>query len=316
MSKDKVMGILMDPISQISYRKDTTLALLEAAQRQGWRLLYLEPDDLHVRGAEVVMSARPLEVRMDADNWFSLGQRRDVHPSDMRALLMRKDPPFNMEFVYFTYLLEVLERQGVAVINRPSGLRDLNEKAALVYCAEVAPEFIISRNMAELAAFAQEQGGAVLKPLDGMGGQSIYRLRPGDTNVPVILEDMTQYGQRTVMAQQFVPEISEGDRRVFVIAGKVADMMLVRRAAAGELRGNLAAGGQGEVMSIGATEKHIAQVVAPLLKQKGILFAGLDVIGKYLTEINVTSPTGLREVAAAGHDLAADVVMAVEMTSA
>ena len=312
MNKNKVMGVLMDPIGDIHYRKDSTLALLLAAQQRGWQLRYLEPADLRVEGDRAVMQARPLQVRMDPTDWFSLGESERLSADDMQVLLMRKDPPFDMEFIFGTYLLEVLQQQGVRIVNNPTSLRDLNEKAALVHFADLAPDFVISRNMAELAAFAEARGGAVLKPLDGMGGQSIYRIRPDDTNTPVILEDLSARGTRTLMAQQYIEQIADGDRRVFVVAGKPAEVMLVRRPAAGELRGNLAAGAQGEVLPLGDTERRIALAVAPELQRRGVLFSGLDIIGDYLSEVNVTSPTGLREAAAAGHDLADDIIAAIE----
>ena len=314
MSDKGLMAVLMDPISQVDYKKDTTLLLLAAARDMGWELLYMEPSDLVGTGGaqELFLRGRPLEVRIDSQDWFELGEPQKVPAGQVQTLQMRKDPPFNMEFVYATYLLEALSAAGVRVVNRPSSLRDLNEKAALLHFADQAPDFLISCNMADLAAFAEQYGGAVVKPLDGMGGQSIYRLVPGDTNLPVILEDITAQGTRTVMVQQHLSEIADGDRRVFLIDGEPAQHMLVRHPAKGEMRGNMAAGASTEVLPLGQAEERIARVVGPELKRRGVLFAGLDIIGNYLTEVNITSPTGLRQLQRAGHDLSGEIIAALD----
>lgn len=304
--------VLMDSIAGIGFKKDSTLAMLDAAQRRGWELWYMEQSDLQMQGAQVQMRVRPLQVRMNPSDWFTLGEPIYCGAKDADVLLMRKDPPFDMEFIYTNYALIAAATDGLRVYNNPQALCLLNEKAALVYFADLAPPFAISRHIPDLLDFVRQQGDAVVKPLDSMGGRSIYRLRSGDSNVPVILEDMTQQGQRTVMVQQFLPAIAEGDKRVFVLDGEPVPSMLRRIPAEGDMRGNLAAGAVGEVCDLGEDEERIARQVGAVLKERGVLFAGLDVIGDRLSEVNITSPTGLREVGAAGCDLADMYMAAIE----
>ncbi|MGI9344939.1 MAG: glutathione synthase [Gammaproteobacteria bacterium] len=311
LNHSRTIAVLMDPIEQIHFYKDSTLGLLYAAQERGHRLLYVQTDGLLAEGASVRVRAAELKVALDERSWYELGPEQIYGADSFDILLMRRDPPFNMEYVYTTYLLEALERQGVLVVNRPQPLRDLNEKVALMYFQEHAPDFVIGSDRERLEAAIHSYGQSIIKPLDGMGGRSIYSVRSGDTNVPVILEDMTDFGQTPIMVQRYVPEIVEGDKRVFVVAGQVADMMLVRRPVAGEHRGNMAAGGQAMPEPITDVERKIAESVGPYLHQRGIVFAGIDVIGNYLTEVNVTSPTGIRELAQVGCDLAGTILDAV-----
>ncbi len=307
------LGVVMDPIAAIHPAKDSTLAMLLEAQRRGWSLSYLELDDLALRDGRVEGRLRPLRVFDDTRHWFELGEGIWEPLTGLDVVLMRKDPPVDAEFFATTYLLEQAEREGVLVVNRPRGLRDLNEKLAIAWVDECAPPTLVSRDAAALRAFLDEQGDIVLKPLFAMGGASVFRLRPGDANVGVILETITDHGRRFAMAQRFLPEIRDGDKRVIVVDGEPVPHVLARIPPPGETRGNLAVGGRGEVRPLGEAERRICERVAPLLREHGILFAGLDVIGDRLTEINVTSPTGIRELdAACGLNISARLMDAIE----
>lgn len=291
------IGVVMDPIDSITPYKDTTLALLLEASRRGWEICYLEMADLLVRNGVAMGRGRALEVFDDNDNWYSLAETARLSPlHELDAILMRKDPPFDTEYIYATYILERAEQAGCAVVNRPSALRNINEKMSITGFAELCAPTLVTRNRSDLKAFLEEHGDIVVKPLDGMGGSRIFRIKADDSNFSVITEVLTEHGDVYAMAQKFLPGISEGDKRVLVINGEPASHMLARIPAQGESRGNLAAGGRGEVRPIGDAEKTICARVAPFLREQGILFAGLDVIGDKLTEINVTSPTCVREV--------------------
>ena len=302
------IGVVMDPIHQINIKKDTSFALLLAAQARGWSLYYLEQSDLFLQQNRVHGRCRPLTVKDDAAGWFTLGEPVEAPLADsLDVLLMRKDPPFDQEYLYSTYLLELAEADGLKVINRPGSIRDANEKLFAAWFPQCTPPTLVSRDMGLIRRFLAEHGRIVVKPLDGMGGSGIFRIDQGDMNTGSILETLTQRGQQTIMAQRFIPEISAGDKRILLLHGKPVDHCLARIPAAGEARGNLAAGGRGVVQPLTERDHWIAAQVAPKLLEKGLIFVGLDVIGDYLTEVNVTSPTCLREIAAAtGRDLAGE----------
>ncbi len=290
------LGVVMDPIDQINVKKDTTLALLLAAQQRGWSLMYMQQQDLFL--ANGVASARqtPLRVYDSTEHWFELGEPITRPLTALNGILMRKDPPFDSEYVYTTYLLEVAERAGVLVVNPSQSLRDCNEKIFATQFPQCTPPVLVSRDPVRLRSFFREHGDVIFKPLDGMGGTGIFRVQPGDPNVSVIIETLTELGTCTIMAQRYIPEIVDGDKRILVVDGEAIPYCLARVPAVGETRGNLAAGGSGIVQPLSERDKWIVAEVAPTLREKGFLFVGLDVIGDYLTEINVTSPTCVREI--------------------
>ena len=290
------LGIVMDPIASISYKKDSSLAMLLAAQERGWKLFYLEQQDLYQNEGVARGRMRPLKVFADPARWFELGAEQDAPLSDLHVILMRKDPPFDMEFVYSTYLLEQAEAAGVLVVNRPQSLRDCNEKLFATLFPQCTPPTVVSRRPDILREFAAKHGDVILKPLDGMGGASIFRHRAGDPNLSVILETLTLHGTQQIMGQAYLPAIKDGDKRILMIDGEPVDYCLARIPASGETRGNLAAGGRGEARPLTERDRWIAAQVGPTLREKGLLFVGLDVIGEHLTEINVTSPTCIREI--------------------
>ncbi|MNJ52443.1 Glutathione synthetase [compost metagenome] len=286
----------MDPIARISYKKDSSLAMLLAAQERGWSLFYMEQQDLYQGAGQARARMRPLKVFADPEHWFELEAEQDSALSELDVILMRKDPPFDMEFVYSTYLLEQAEAAGVLVVNRPQSLRDCNEKLFATLFPQCTPPTLVSRRADILREFVNQQGDTILKPLDGMGGTSIFRHRPGDPNLSVILETLTGNGTQQIMAQGYLPAIKDGDKRILMIDGEPVPYCLARIPASGETRGNLAAGGRGEARPLTDRDRWIAEQVGPTLREKGLLFVGLDVIGEHLTEINVTSPTCIREI--------------------
>ncbi len=290
------LAVVMDPIADIKYHKDTTLALLLAAQERDWQLLYMEQSDLYLQQGEAWGSLRNLRVKNSPDSWFQLGIRQEMKLGHIDVILMRKDPPFDNEYIYSTYLLELAQQQGALVVNDPRSLRDCNEKIFATQFPQCCPPLLVTRDMMRLRDFHQQHGDVIFKPLDGMGGSRIFRCRYDDPNVGVILETLTNFGQQTIMAQRYIPEILEGDKRILVIDGEAVPYCLARIPAKGETRGNLAAGGRGVAQPLTSQDYWIVEQVAPVLKEKGLLFVGLDVIGQYLTEINVTSPTCAREI--------------------
>ena len=290
------IGVLMDPIATINTKKDTTLGLLRAASAAGHQLTYLEQADLTVRNGETMASLRSLTVYDDDTAWYAMGERYDASLSTLDVVLMRKDPPFDMEFFYTTQLLEDAERRGTLIVNRCASLRDCNEKLFATQFPECCPPLLVSRDPTALKAFHAEHGDVIFKPLDGMGGQSIFRVKENDPNLNVILETLTDNGGVTIMAQQYLPAIKDGDKRVLMINGEAVPFCLARLPMAGENRGNLAAGGSGIVQPLSDRDRWITEQVGPTLREKGLLFVGLDIIGDYLTEINVTSPTCMREI--------------------
>jgi len=290
------LGVIMDPIATINPKKDTTLALLLAAQARGWSLWYMEQADLALEDCVPVARFRPLWVRDSLTDWFELGLPEARPLETLDCVLMRKDPPFDSEYIYSTYLLEAVERLGVLVVNRPGSLRDCNEKIFATRFPQCTPPLLVSRDPARLRAFHDHHEDVIYKPLDGMGGIGIFRARADEPNLSVIIETLTQHGRTTIMAQRYIPEIAEGDKRILVVDGEAVPYCLARVPAVGEVRGNLAAGGSGVVQPLSERDRWIVAQVAPTLRELGLLFVGLDVIGDYLTEINVTSPTCAREI--------------------
>ena len=293
------LGIIMDPIASINFKKDSSLAMLLAAQARGWQLFYMEQRDLYQLAGEARARMQPLQVFNNADGWFTLGEELDQPLAELQVILMRKDPPFDNEFIYSTYLLEQAERAGTLVVNRPQSLRDCNEKFFATQFPQCTPPTLVSRRSDILREFAREHRDIILKPLDGMGGASIFRHRAGDPNLSVILETLTAHGSQQIMAQRYLPAIVDGDKRILMIDGEPVPYCLARIPAQGETRGNLAAGGRGEARPLTPRDHEIAAAVGPELRRRGLLFVGLDVIGEHLTEINVTSPTCIREIDAA-----------------
>ena len=295
------VGMLMDPIGSIKTAKDTSFAMLLEAQRRGHALHYFEQGDLALRAGEAWVRSAPLQVRDDRQHWHTLGEPRWHAMSELDVVLMRKDPPVDAQFIYDTMVLEAAGRAGVAVVNDPRSLRDCNEKLFALQFPQCMAPTLVSRNAADLRRFVGEHGEAVLKPLDGMGGRGIFRVRAGDSNLNSMLEtllggDAHGHGRQLTMAQKFIPQISAGDKRILVVDGEPVPYALARIPQGDEFRGNLAAGGRGEGVPLSERDRWIVSEVAPELRRRGLLFAGLDVIGDYLTEINVTSPTCVREL--------------------
>ncbi len=300
----------MDPIESIHTHKDSSFAMLLSAQSRGWELYYMEMADIFLKDGHVQARKRKLEVQDNPEHWFDFIDDQTSILSELDCILMRKDPPFNMEYIYATYLLEHAESEGLLVVNRPSSLRDANEKLFTAWFPQCCPPTLVSRTTHQLRAFLDKYQDIILKPLDGMGGASIFRVAADDPNISVIIETLTSHGQQFTMAQQFIPEITAGDKRILLIDGKPVDYALARIPADGETRGNLAAGGYSKGVELTERDRWICSQVAPILQEKGLIFVGLDVIGDYLTEINVTSPTCIREL-----DRLFDLDIATELIS-
>ena len=290
------LGIVMDPIGDINIVKDSSFAMLLAAQKKGWELYYMELKDLYLEQGAAKASLRRLTVKEDPGEWYVLSDREDQDLSTLDTILMRKDPPFDSEFLYSTLILSRAEESGVLLVNNQQGLRDCNEKLFATQFPQCCPDVLVSRDKERLKAFFIEHKDVIFKPLDGMGGANIFRVKEGDANIGVILETLTQHETQQAMAQKFIPDISEGDKRILLIDGEPVPYGLARIPAKGENRGNLAAGGRGEGRPLTDRDRWICEQVGPVLKAKGLLFVGIDVIGDYLTEINVTSPTCIREL--------------------
>lgn len=308
------LGIVMDPIGDINVHKDSSLAMLLAAQKRGWQLLYMEQGDLYQEDSIAMGQMRPLEVRNDPNDWYTLGEVSHQQLASLHVILMRKDPPFDNEFIYSTYILEQAERAGTLVVNKPSSLRDYNEKFFATLFPQCCTNCMVSRDINQLRSFADKHGDVIFKPLDGMGGTAIFRVKSNDPNVSVILETLTHHGHEQIMAQKFIPEITKGDKRILMIDGEAVPFALARIPKQGETRGNLAAGGKGVSQPLTERDQWIAQQIGPILKEKGLLFVGLDVIGDYLTEINITSPTCIRELEEQRNIVIADRLMDVIAT--
>ena len=300
----------MDPIQSINYLKDTSLSILLAAQRQGYKLFYIEQGDLFLENGLPFAEVCPLRVFDDPDCWYELDNRSAVPLDEIDVVLMRKDPPFDSEYIYSTYILEAAEKRGTLVVNKPQSLRDCNEKVFATEFPQCTPPLLVSRSLKRLKGFLQEHQDVVFKPLDGMGGTSIFRVKADDQNLNVILETLTQYGSQTIMAQKYLADISDGDKRVLIVDGEVIPYCLARIPSASDFRGNLAAGGRGEVRPLSDRDQWIAKQIAPSLVERGLLFVGLDIIGDYLTEINVTSPTCVQEIDRAQNTAIGDKLIA------
>ncbi|HEY6823853.1 MAG TPA: glutathione synthase [Steroidobacteraceae bacterium] len=297
MTLSKRLGVVMDPIGAISYAKDSTLAMLLAAQARGFELAYLEQRDLLLRDGVALGRRRALTVRPDAGSWFTLGEPALAPLAELDCVLMRKDPPFDTEYIYTTYILERAEAAGVLVVNRPQGLRDMNEKVYTATFPQCCAPTLVTRDMGEMAAFLREHGKVVVKPLHTMGGRSIFVLSLGDPNARVVFETLTDYGERFAIAQRYLPDIVHtGDARVLLVDGEPVPYALARMPSAEDHRGNLAAGARGVARPLNERDRWLAGQIGPTLAAKGMLFVGLDVIGGFVTEINVTSPTGIREL--------------------
>lgn len=294
--KPLTTGVVMDPISGIKIHKDSTFAMLLESQRRGHDLWYMEPADLFVIDGEAMARMRRVTVRDDASSWYELQPAETRPMAELDMTLMRRDPPFDMDYIYLTYVLDLAQAGGSLVINHPQSLRDANEKFSVSMFPQCTVPFVITRESQRILEFVDAHGASVVKPLDGMGGESIFQLNPGDTNMIVILETITRHDRELVMAQQFIPEISEGDKRILVVDGEPVPYALARYPGAGDFRGNLAKGGRGAGVALSERDHWICEQVAPELSSRGILFAGLDVIGDWLTEVNVTSPTCIREL--------------------
>ncbi|MCK5395549.1 MAG: glutathione synthase [Gammaproteobacteria bacterium] len=295
------IGVVMDPLPAINIKKDSSFSMMLAAQKSGWEIHTIYQEDLYTENEIPKALSRITHVDDNPDHWFDFTKEQDIDLSSLDVILMRKDPPFDIEYIASTYILGLAEQNGTLIVNRPASLRDNNEKMFITQFPQCCTPFLVSRNKQRLRDFIvqryeTEQQDVILKPLDGMGGTSIYRVNPQDPNLSVILETVSENESRTVMAQQFIPEIINGDKRVLLIDGSAVPYALARIPAAGETRGNLAAGGTGVGVELTERDHWICQQVGPVLKQQGILFAGIDIIGDYLTEINITSPTCIREL--------------------
>jgi len=290
------IGVVMDPIETINFKKDSTLAMLLEAQSRGWQLFYMQQADLYIAHDVARAKMKPLNVFNDSKNWFQLNQAEDLALETLDAILMRKDPPFDMDYIYSTYILEKAEEKGTLIINKAQSLRDANEKLFTNNFSQCMPPTLVTSQAEHIKAFYEKHKDIILKPLDGMGGASVFRLKPGDSNISVIIETLTHHGKRLTMAQRFIPEIKKGDKRILLINGKPVPYALARIPAKGETRANLATGGEGVGIELSERDRWICEQVAPTLKAKGLIFVGIDVIGDYLTEVNVTSPTCIREL--------------------
>ncbi|MDG5501148.1 glutathione synthase [Marinobacter sp. BGYM27] len=307
------LGIVMDPIEDIHFKKDTSLAMLWAAQQRGWELFYMEQPDLYLDGSTAMASVCALTVRMDPEDWFDRGEPQEMALGDLDVILMRKDPPVDREFMMATYILDAAADQGALIVNPPAALRDCNEKLFATRFSDCTPPLVVTRSAARLREFYARHGDVILKPVDGMGGKSIFRVKEGDANLGVIIETLTNDGNHQIMAQKFLPAIKEGDKRILLIDGEPVPYALARIPSQGENRGNLAAGGRGEGRELTDRDREICARIAPAIKAKGLIFVGIDVIGDYLTEINVTSPTCVRELDSAfGLDISAQLLDAIE----
>lgn len=292
------VGIVMDPIEGIKPHKDSSFAMLLEAQRRGHELVYMQPEDLYLKNGQAYALSSLLKVwdRPKEEQFFGFGQSSEIALNTLDIILIRQDPPFNNDYLYSTHILEQAEAEGVLVVNKPQSLRDANEKLFASWFPECTPPTIVSANQNKLKEFVKDHKDTILKPLDAMGGASIFRLRDNDPNISVIIESMTEHGRHHIMAQTYLPEIKQGDKRILLINGEPIEYTLARIPAEGETRGNIAAGGTGVGMPITGRERWLCQQIAPTLKAKGLYFVGLDVIGDYITEINVTSPTCIREL--------------------
>ena len=290
------LGIVMDPIESITPYKDSSLAMLLEAERRNAEIHYFQQQDLKLVGGTAIGQSRRLHVRDDNSAWYEFGAAEEIGLGSLDAILMRKDPPFDMEYVYTTYILDRARAAGALIVNHPQALRDMNEKAYTAWFPDCTPMSLITRSMPEMKAFLKEHERIVVKPLDGMGGRSIFVVQKEDRNANVIFETLTDSGQRFAMAQVFIPEISAGDKRILLINGEAVPYALARIPTDDDYRGNLVMGAKGVGQELSDTDRAICDRVGPALREAGVIFAGIDVIGEYMTEVNVTSPTGIREL--------------------
>lgn len=290
------LGVVMDPIASINYEKDSTLAMLLAASMRGWQLYYFEQKDLFIRDGVAFGNAKHLSVQQNAKQWYVFNKEEQIPLADLDIILMRKDPPFNEEYIYTTYILEHAERQGVLVANRPQALRDSNEKLVATLFPQCMAPTLVTQSKDKLHAFWHEQQDIVCKPLNSMGGASVFRLRYDDVNANAIFAALTRDETCYIMAQKFIPAIKQGDKRILLIDGQPVDYALARVPQGNDWRGNLAVGAKGIVQPLTERDRWICAQVAPYLQERGLYFVGIDVIGDYLSEINVTSPTCIREI--------------------
>jgi glutathione synthase len=316
MSSRARLVVVMDPIASIKPAKDTTLGLLLAAQKRGWQLFYAEQKDLWLRDGIAWGRLAPLQVFDDLANWFTLGETQNAKLGEFDLILMRKDPPFDLEYIYTTYILDRAELQGALVCNRPQGLRDMNEKVYTAWFPECCAPTLITRDMHAMSEFLREHGKAVCKPLHGMGGKSIFVLEQGDKNRNVVFETLTGYGSQYAIVQRYLPEIvTAGDCRIMLVDGEPVPFALQRIPSAEDHRGNLAAGARAESRPLNERDRWLCAQIGPKLRAAGMIFVGLDVIGDYVTEINVTSPTGIRELNKKhGVDIGGMLLDAIERT--
>lgn len=307
------IGIVMDPISDVKIEKDSSFAMLLEAQSRGWELYYMEMQDLYLDNGRCFANTQKLTVQREAGNFYQLEESTEHPLSDLNVVLMRKDPPFDTEFIYATYMLERAEAEGCLIVNKPQSLRDANEKLFTAWFSEFTATTLVTRSEQRIRDFHQKHKDVILKPLDGMGGSSIFRIKENDANIGVIIETLTELGQRYTMAQAFIPDITSGDKRILIVDGEPMPYCLARIPAKGETRGNLAAGGRGVAQPLSESDWHIARSIGPTLKEKGLIFVGLDIIGDKVTEINVTSPTCIQEIDNAyGTNIAGKLMDAIE----
>ncbi len=295
-SKALKIGIVMDPIGSITPKKDSSFAMLLEATRRNAEIHYFEQQDLRMSCGEARGHSTILSVQEDDNNWFQFGDQQDLELGALDAILMRKDPPFDMEYIYTTYILDRAQEAGALIVNAPQALRDMNEKAFTAWFPECTPATLITRSMADMKAFLADHGRIVVKPLDGMGGRSIFVIEKGDNNANVIFETLTDYGQRFAMAQVYIPEIKLGDKRILIVDGEPVPYALARIPSDDDNRGNIVAGATTRGQELSAADRRICDQVGPVLRGRGVLFAGIDVIGDFMTEVNITSPTGIREL--------------------
>jgi glutathione synthase len=314
MKEAQRLGVVMDPIAELKYAKDSTFAMLTAAQARGFELYYLEQRDLSLRDGIALARLRPLKVHQDPKLWFTLGEPAVQPLGELDCILMRKDPPFDTEYIYSTYILEQAEAAGALVVNRPRGLRDMNEKVYTAWFPEACAPTLITRDMGDMEAFLKDEGKIVAKPLDGMGGRSIFVVEKDDKNRNVIFETLSDYGRRFIILQLYLPEIvTTGDSRILLIEGEPVPYALARIPLPTDHRGNLAAGARGVGRELNERDRWLVSRIGPKMAELGMLFVGLDVIGGFVTEINVTSPTGIRELDKQfGTDIGAQLIQAIE----
>jgi len=310
------LAFILDPLDTLNPKKDSSYAMMREAHAREHQLYVLQQRDIIWKGGAILGLARRLnfiDLPMNGNVWYQQDEGQELALAEFDVVLMRKDPPFDMEYVYSTYLLELAEKQGAFVINRPRAIRDHNEKLAIMEFTQFIPPSLVTRQETLIRDFLAEHKDIILKPLDGMGGASIFRVHSTDHNIGVIIETLTYYGTRTITAQRFLPEIVDGDKRILLIAGKPVAQALARKPKPGETRGNLAAGGTGIVQPLSPRDREIAETLGEILHQRGLMLVGLDVIGDYVTEINVTSPTGMQEITAqSGINVAGLMIDALE----